>query len=467
MAERRAVLGTLSLTARVALGVLSILLIGIGIVSVAAFTYGREAAEEAYDRLLLGAANNIASAVSVQDGRLAVTLPVSAFQLLALAPEDRIGYRVIGVRGETLTGYGEISLPEARGRRGTPDYFDADFFGEPARFAVVSRRFAERTLNGTVNVIVGHTLRARNDLALDITRKALYVVAATGAAMMLLAAVVVRSALKPLERIAAELSRRDPHDLTPMNTRLPKDIAVMVEAANRFMHRLDRQMGSMRHLISDAAHQLRTPVAALRAQADLLAGEEDEGRRARIVERIHTRSVRLGRLLDQLLARALVVHRGESARRQWLDLRDVALDVCEEDDHSVLAPQSEVRLDLPPDPVPVLADPPSVHEALKNLLNNALTHGRAPVTVGAGMEDGKAVLWVRDCGNGPAPEILRGAGTRFNTPEGRMREGSSGLGLAIAHSVADAFGGRLVMEKDAGDGFRAVLVFDPAGEARS
>ncbi|MEC9405216.1 MAG: sensor histidine kinase N-terminal domain-containing protein, partial [Pseudomonadota bacterium] len=107
-------LASTSLTARVAFGIAFLLIFGGVIVSIAAFAYGREAARSAYDRLLLGAATGIASSITVQDDRPVIELPVSAFELLALAPDDRIGYRIIGPEGATLTGYDEITLPTGR-----------------------------------------------------------------------------------------------------------------------------------------------------------------------------------------------------------------------------------------------------------------------------------------------------------------------------------------------------------------
>ncbi len=455
-------LETTSLTARVALGVALLLMIGGVFVSIAAFAYGREAARTAYDRLLLGAANDIASAITIQDGRPVIELPVSAFELLTFARDDRIGYRIIGPDGETLTGYDDIGLP--MGRKETRDgFFDGTFFGEDARFAVVSRRFAERTLNGTIKVVVGQTLRARDTMAYDITRKALYVLAASGFAMVLLAVVVVRSVLRPLEKIAGGLSSRDPHDLTPVDTAVPRETEVMINALNGFMARLDRQMNSMRHLISDTAHQLRTPVAALRAQADLFADEANPDRRQKIVERIQTRSASLGRLLDQMLSQALVIHRGDSVRRERIDLRDVALDVFEEGDHAVLNPDFEVVLAVGEAPVEVMADQPSLKEALKNLLNNALKYGRSPVRIGASNLHGRAAIWVEDAGSGPGDEVLATLGARFN--KGTLtRQSGSGLGLAIAHSVAMSFGGELLLEKTAEGRFRSALVFAAAPE---
>ncbi|SMX41558.1 sensor histidine kinase [Actibacterium lipolyticum] len=452
---------SLSLTARVALAVTGVLLIGGVFVSLAAFAYGRQAAREAYDRLLIGAANDIAASITVRDGQAVVDLPRSAFQLLALAPDDRIIYRVVGPAGQTLTGYETAPLPkESMGK--DQSFFDADFGGEPARYATVIRRFAERSFSGNVHVIVGHTTLARRDLALDLTRNALFVLSITGAVIAVLAVLAVRSALRPLDNIGEVLGRRDPYDLTPIEMTVPREAAVMMSSLNGFMARLDRQVSSMRNLIGDTAHQLRTPVAAIRAQADLAAEEQDETRRQKIVERIHRRSVGLGRLLDQMLSRALVIHRSDTVRREVIDLRDIAVEVLEDSDHDVLSVGDDVRLDLPEDPVLVMGDALSLTEASKNLLNNAMRHGKKPITVGVSVQAGQARLSVTDAGQGPPAEILSRAGERFARSAASKSE-SAGLGLAIAYSVARAHDGQMLMEPQPSGGFVAAIIL-PATE---
>ncbi|WP_376873892.1 sensor histidine kinase [Albirhodobacter sp. R86504] len=457
---------TLSLSARVSLGVISLLVVGGILTSLAAFAYGRQAAREAYDRLLLGAANDIAASVIVVDGALSVDLPISAFQLLALAPEDRIAYRISGIDGARLTGY-ELDLPPRR-TTPRPTFMDAEFAHEPARFVAVSKRFSERDLAGTVEIVVGQTLRARNALALDITRNALIALGLAGVLMLILAALMVRHAMQPLEAIASAFATRDPHDLTPMTTPVPREAVVMMQAMNGFMARLDRQIGAMRNLISDTAHQLRTPVAALRAQADLAAEERDPDRRALIVDRIHRRSLSLGRLLDQMLSRALVIHRTDSIRPTPIDLREIALDILDAGDHALLAPTAELKLKIDDLPVMVLADEVSLSEAAKNLVSNALKHGRAPVTLGASFEPDAtdatqvtATLWVHDEGDGPSDEVLALLGQRFARTAASRGE-SAGLGLSIGHAVAQAFGGTLTFERPPSGGFRASLRLPPA-----
>ncbi|AVO36929.1 sensor histidine kinase [Pukyongiella litopenaei] len=451
MADRAVVRATLSLKSRVALAVGSVLVLGGAVVLVAALAYGRQAAREAYDRLLLGAASDIATAISIRDGAAIVDLPVSAFELMSLAPDDRIRYRVVGPDGATLTGDGAAPLPEGAAT-GESVFYDGTFGAEPARYVAVTRRFAERRFSGPVQVVVGHTLLARRDLARDIARNAMLVLGAAGAVMALFAWLVVSRALEPLPRLSDALAAREPTDLTPLSLSAPKEVAGMLVALNTFMARLERQSVATGKLIADAAHQLRTPVAAIRAQAQLAASETDPDRRARIVARIEDRTAGLGRLLDQLLSRAMIIHRADTEPATPLDLRDVAVDIVEATDDLFLDAGIEVELALPDDPVPVRGDGLSLTEAGKNLLTNALYHGKPPIRLG--VTDGDmAALWVSDRGDGPAPGILQSAGRRFAKSGS---SGGTGIGLAIAREVAEGHGGRIRMTRD--DGRHAVAL---------
>ncbi|WP_353471732.1 sensor histidine kinase N-terminal domain-containing protein [Salipiger sp. H15] len=453
-----------SLAARVLKAVLLILLAGGLLVAGATLYNGRLAARQSYDRILLGAAQDIAASVRIQSGRPVVDLPVSAFELLAQAPDDRIHYAVRGPGGALITGLDETDIaPPARrtGSTSGPEFFDARLNGEPARFVRVTRRFAERDFSGGIAVTVGQTLRARRAMAVGLMFDTLVPVLVAGIALLALSWVVARSAVRPLEALSADLAGRDPYDLTPVPTEgLPRELTVMLEAMNRFMGRLDRQMEGMRHLISDAAHQLRTPVAAIRVQAEAMQDQPDAVLRDRALSRLLARTRSLGALLDQLLSRALVTHRTESAPRAPLDLREVALEVVERGDHELIAPGAELRLEIGEEPVMVRADAFSVGEAAKNLLVNALKHGRAPIAIGAELRGAEAALWVMDAGPGPEPDIAARLGQRFER-SATSREDSAGLGLAIVAAVAAAFGGRVALEYPEG-GFRIALLLPAA-----
>ncbi|MFT6776057.1 MAG: two-component system sensor histidine kinase TctE [Paracoccaceae bacterium] len=443
----------LSLARRLGLAIALVLTLGGVAAGVAAFAYGRQAAQEAYDRLLIGAADQIAASILIRDGAPIADLPPSAFDLLALAREDRVVYRILGPGGRTLTGYDDAALPPPRARGG-PSLYDATFRGAPVRMVAVTRGFAERSFSGAVRVLVGQTTRARDALAREIALSALTVAGAAGVVITGLALFAIRSALEPLRRIAHGLSLRDPRDLTPLSVDAPSEIGGLVTAINRFMARLERQMSAMRNLIGDSAHQLRTPIAALRAQAELAAEETDPDRQRAIVARIHARSLGLSRLTDQLLSRAMIIHRADSAPRGPVDLRRVAMAAAEQADFDHLSDGETLRLDLPDDPVDALGDALSLTEAIKNLIANAYRHGAAPVVLSVRIDGARVVLAVGDAGPGLPGDPGR-AGRRF--AHGATSPDGAGLGLAIVRAVAAAHGGDLRFGRDAAGRFEAAL----------
>lgn len=452
---------TASLTIRLAVAIVLILGAGGIAVTLAALEYGRQAAQEAYDRLLIGAANQIAASITIRGGEIVVDIPVPAFELLALARDDRVVYRVVGPGDTTVTGYDDV--PQAEGDDDVV-YYSGGFAGEPVRLVSVRQRFAERSFSGTIDVIVGQTLRARTALSRDIARSALILLGIAGLCMSGFAVFAIYSALRPLRRIERDLLARDPMDLTPLDVAVPREIGTIVTAINRFMARLGRQMSVMKSLIADASHQLRTPVAALRAQAELARGETDPARQRAIVARIHDRAVGLGRLTDQLLSHALIIHRADAVPQERIDLRVAAIRTAEDIEQGA-GPMSEaLRLTLPEDPVWIRGDTLSLAEACKNLVMNALRHGKPPVTVHVERHGREALLCVSDRGPGMPEEHWPDAGKRFVRSAGVVAD-SAGLGLAIVQAVATAHSGTLGFARPDGGGFEARLTLPADGAA--
>ncbi|MXX87625.1 MAG: HAMP domain-containing protein [Boseongicola sp. SB0677_bin_26] len=440
-----------SLRFRLAAGIILVLAIGGVAVAYAAFTYGRDAAQQSFDRLLVGAANQVAGALRLRDGEVVVDIPISAFELLSLAPRDRVVYGVFGDDGTLITGYDIPSPPDGDGM-----FFTGSFAGEAARFVRVTRQFSERSFLGSVDVIIGQTTEARRELAQQITRNTLIAVAAIGVGMAALAALAVQSALSPLHRIERDIAARSSKDLTPVDVNVPREISSLVHALNRFIARIERQLHVMRTLIADASHQLRTPIAALRAQAELAAEEPDQERTLKIVGRIHERSRNLSRLTDQLLSHALIIHRADTVDLEALDLRTVATEAVDQTDQSMPDVDRAIRLVLPEAPVMCDGDRLSLAEACKNLINNALNHGRSPISVFVQGREGHARIGVRDGGTGIPEAMWRNAGSRFAKDAGVSVKGA-GLGLAIVNAVSEAHGGQMRMERPSEAAFEVSL----------
>ena len=417
---------------------------------VAALSYGQTAATRAFDRLLTGAALQIAERISVIEGETVIDIPLSAFGLLSLASEDRIFYRIIAPDGETLTGDESFPLPDTAATGDEPVLYDADFSGEPVRAISMRRFLAERAVRGPITVIVAQTLRARSELANEIVTRAVIGVVIAGGVTLALALLAMHLALSPLRRVERAILARDPKDLTPFSTSTPREVEALVAAINRFMARLDKRVGAMQDFVADAAHQMRTPITALRAQTELAMEEDDPRRLKTLQRRIRDRAIGVSRLTDQLLSHALVTHRADSATLEQIDLRRVAVEAEREARRTGGA--EGIELDLPADPVMVTGDAFSLREAARNLITNALAHGRPPVCLRVGVTDnGAALIAARDRGPGMNPGQLARIGQRFSRDASNPQ--SAGLGLAIVAEVAEFHQGSIRTSSPADGGF--------------
>lgn len=434
----------------------------------AAFAYGWTAADRSYDRLLAGSALSIAETLSAAEGRIDVDIPYASLDMLSAAPEDRIFYRVFGPGDETVTGYPDLPpFPGAAKRPSeaapaTARFFDAPYRGEAVRFALLERIIAEPGLSGSVWVQVGQTRRAREALAQELV---LRVVAPIALLLLLALGLIwfgIGTALRPLERIGQELAGRTPSDLDPVAAPVPVEAAPLVDAINGFMRRLSANIDTLRAFVGDAAHQMRTPLAALRAQAQVAADDDPEQLR-RSLDAIDRNAAKLSRLLNQMLSDATVMHRSDIRRFEAFDL--IALIHEAMHDAVPAAARSLVRFQTGLDAAPLEGDPLILSEALKNLIDNALQHGR-------GMEHGLTIALAADatdygltvCDHGPgiAPADRARLFERF--ARGSSARGGAGLGLAIVRRAVESHGGSIVLSDREGGGLcvRLALPRHPA-----
>src|SRR3546814_215774 len=163
----------LSLRSKLLLFLGALSLGGTIVLAVAALEYGRRAADQVYDQLLAGSALAIAETVNVIDRKLEADLPYAALDMLSLAPDDRVFYRIAAPGGETITGYSDLPAPETIGVTGHPQFFDATYRGEMVRFGILGRLVVEPAVQGWATVQVGQTRRAREALARSLAFDAL------------------------------------------------------------------------------------------------------------------------------------------------------------------------------------------------------------------------------------------------------------------------------------------------------
>ena len=307
----------------------------------------------------------------------------------------------------------------------------------------------------------GYTIQAAEPL--DVRRAALR---ATLAAMLAPLALilplsaagigwVLRRGLRPVAQLSDELGRRGAQDLSPIaDTPLPRELRPIREAANALFARMDRALEAERSFAANAAHELRTPIAATLAQSQRLIGEAPEGplrERARTVAAELKRMARLAEKLMQL-ARA---EGGGVIGAEAHDLVPVLAALV--DDLARDLPQGRIALSLPDRPVLSRLDRDAFGVLARNLIENALIHGAAGGPVAVRLT-AAGLLRVENDGPVIAPETLARLTERF--ARGETRAAGSGLGLTIAAGIARVIGADLVLRSPragARDGFSAEL----------
>jgi two-component system OmpR family sensor kinase/two-component system sensor histidine kinase QseC len=280
--------------------------------------------------------------------------------------------------------------------------------------------------------------------------------------MLLLAAWLVAQALQPLRRVADEVRRRDEQSLAPLpGAGLPDEVAPLVNALNTLLARLQQALGTQRAFLADAAHELRSPLTALRLQLQVQGRARDEATRDEATRGLAASIERASRLVEQLLALARNEPGATATVLTPLDLREVVLASLA--DVRAFADQRASTLDLMAGaPVNVAGDRGALALLVRNLADNALRYSPpgTRVEVRVLQEGGAALLQVDDAGPGiPADDRERVFDRFYRRASGD--ETGSGLGLAIVRGIAERHGAKVTIGDSPLGGLRVTVRFAP------
>jgi two-component system sensor histidine kinase TctE len=398
-------------------------------------------ATKAYDRALYDTMLAIADQLRVVDGKPLLPLTPQARAVLLTDKFDRVFYAVRGSHQEVLDGEPELPLPPTNAHRvssGEPRfYYDGVLHGQPVRVAAMQVALESEVLT----VLAGETLVKRNALIREIILGMLLPELLLTLVSISVVWFGVRSGLKPLAELRVELAGRSQADLSPVRVDVPEEIQPVVTEINELLRRLERSLSSQRNFVSDAAHQLRTPIAALRAQVEASLNESAPETRKQL-EGVLAAAHRLSHLVAQMLSLA----RAEPTLSQTqpeVSLEAVVQKVAESWLPFAFSRQIDLGFELAP--AFVRGNGLLLEELLANLINNALRHTPrgGTVTVSCGENDVQAWLCVEDSGPGIAAEERERVFERFYQPAGSLSDGN-GLGLAIVREVARQHGGSVV-----------------------
>ena len=328
--------------------------------------------------------------------------------------------------------------------------------GEPYRI------YALRTATQVVQV--AQQTEARGRMAGQLALRAVLPVALLAPVLMLIVWWVVGRAIGPIERVRRQVAARRPDDLAPLPTAgLPAEVRPLVGEMNGLLTRLSAAWDALTHFTADAAHELRSPLAALRLQAQSLQRAPDDATRAIATERLLAGIDRATRLVEQLLALARQEGAGEGAELVSLDLTALARNALADAEPEAARHAIALTLDAPTAPVVLRVDEAALAVLLRNLLGNALRHTPPGGQVRVGVREEASVidLTVEDSGPGIAPDERARVQDRFYRVPGTPGHGS-GLGLAIVRAIAERHGAALTLDASPTLGGLRVMLRWPA-----
>jgi two-component system sensor histidine kinase TctE len=414
-------------------------------------------ANRPFDRDLSEMARTIARQVVVERGsagaRSAVRLrlPELATEVLRADDADHVYFQVLGARGEFIAGDRSVPVPdEVPAPAQELRYRDDEVQTDAVRVAYLWLPATGVPGESPPLVQVAETLDKRSRLATEIIKGVIVPQFVVLPLAVLLVWFALARGIKPLNELQQRIRRRESHDLSPLAERdVPEEVAPLVSAINDLLARLDRSLSMQKHFLADAAHQLKTPLAGLRMQAELAqreidAGEQDPRALKRSLQQIAHASQRAAHMVNQLLAMARAEDKESARPLQEVNLVRLARETVRDFVPRAMDKRIDLGYEGPDDRQAVhgrlLGQPLLVRELIRNLVDNALQYtpngGSVTVRVVDDPFGQVMVLQVEDTGPG-IPEAEREAVFRpFYRTLGTDVDGS-GLGLAIVQEIAE------------------------------
>ena len=416
-------------------------------------------AQVPFDRALQQNVNVLAQLVHSDERHVSFQLPPTAHMILQADATDTVYYQVLGGQRELLGGEAKLPLPQDDEKLITQELRlrDDEMNGTPIRVAYMWVRVQPQDAHPAL-VQVAETLEKRSVLAHEIIRGVMLPLFVILPLSVLLVWLALTRGIKPLNELEDRIRQRKPGDMSPLDEQsVPSEVVPLVSSINDLLQRLQGSIATQKRFLADAAHQLKTPLAGLRMQADLAQRENSSaGELKQSLQLIGRASIRATHTVNQLLALARAESGGATLGRQECDLVALAMEVLQDS----LPRAMERRIDLGyegVDPgsqgVKVEANPTLLKELMRNLVDNALNYtpsieenmGIVTVRVLADRFGHVVVFQVEDNGPGVPDAEKDLIFQPFYRALGNETDGS-GLGLPIVLEIAQQHAAQVSLE---------------------
>lgn len=415
-------------------------------------------ANQPYDRALEYDVRVLAR--QVQQGQVQFSLAQALSHNLRASAVDSVHYQVLDPQGALVAGEQDLPRPpwtDAERRNGEVQLYDAELRGEDLRLAAVWVPLPGPD-QPLALVQVAETRDQRSALAGEIIRGVMLPQFVVLPLAVMLVWMALARGITPLHRLEERIRARKPDDLSPLNFQeVPLEVAPLVNAVDDLLCRLNESLATQKRFLADAAHQLKTPLAGLRMQADLAQREGTSTQELkRSLQQIGRASMRASHTVNQLLALARVEGTGAALARQRCDLARLVIEVVRDSVPRALDKHVDLGYDgaEPGSPgVWMEGNPTLLTELVRNLVDNAINYtpsapdqpGVVTVRLLTDIFGQVLLLQVEDTGPG-VPEAERALVFQpFYRALGTQADGS-GLGLPIVQEIARQHGAQVSLE---------------------
>ena len=380
---------------------------------------------------------------------------------------DEVHWVLLGPDGHVMAGDAELL---ALGGAPAPvdwRFADATWNDDPVRVAMhswVCVPAAAGRAESRCEARVSETLNKRRSVAKHVSAAAASAMLVEALILAVMGWLAIARSLKPMERLSKDIELRSPEHLGAVDRPdIPREVAPLVSALNGLFARVVTASAAEKAFIADAAHQLRTPLTALRTETELALLESHPPQTEALLRRLHLATTRAARLANQLLSQARAEHVRHNSAMERFDLKQIATEAAEE--WVTRSVDAGVDLGFELESARVDGHGFLLREMLANLLDNAINYAGqgARITIRTGLSTespGCGQLEVEDNGPGIAPQERERAFERFQ--RGNSGGPGSGLGLSIVRDIASHHGARAeLLDGEGGVGLRVRVTFAP------
>lgn len=430
-----------SLRARLTAIILGPLMIVATLVGYWQLTNARQTANDVFDKSLLAAALAVANDVAISGGD---ALSARTRDILTDTSGGPVFYHVYAPDGVIVAGYATppVGIPQPSDEAASPNYFEARYLGQEVHGVRLQNSTQIDGFAGIFTTTVWQDAQVRANFVRDLLLRSLLAISGLIAALGLIVWFGVRIGLRPLTDLEAAIASRNSDELAPIQRAVPVEVGGIVATLNRLFAQVTKSMSAQSDFISNAAHQLRNPIAGVLSLAEAVETaptlESAKQRSQDLLDSARETAVLSEQLL--LLERAKAI-----SPLAAMDTFDMSAAFQEWADNLAKQNPGHVMLQFSIDPAlgDVVGDKTMIREAVRNLVDNALRHGGSKLTrvlVAAKRERPGIIISVEDDGVGLNTEALFTARERFR---GLAPTSRSGLGVSIVEAVAQGHGGTL------------------------